>query len=534
MRNPDYKIVINDISSKITNPREELMKEKESNLLKPFIFKGYKSEADRIKDAVYNNRLLYNLPDYPDEQSERISKEKSAKNKKDIIYNFNINIPQKYNTINNNGDIDAHGLINKDKEKEVDNNMPLNEKNESRINSRKNTRTSSFLNFRNSSSLRKLSETEKNKYNELIRKNLIYQPQMRFTARTDLERVFDLLNYRSFKEDIHIIEKQLTKIDLYTFKKPKELINLQNKKTKKEDENKISEKKYNVLPNPIIEEEKKHNERLQKEKLLYGKKNLYYEPNNNNKKLWARKENLNKEAKKLLSSYHYKTHFKATEEAQFKIKKKSQSLTTDNAELNSCLMIPNIFNTESNELIKHKKEKNGKILLNRNNNSYLNYLEMDKKKDIFNFGQDLYKDNEDNNEIQNYEDLTKQYQNNPIFDNNNRRKIKPNPIFMKNLSEIAFKKKDKYQNSENDEKSEDFEEKSTSIMNERYNMDNKKNNLIDDDNIHNTAKLILGECNIYSSKSKFNNAFHKSGTGKTMITKGLSVNDFLKKHSLNE
>ena len=127
MRNPEYKIVINDISSKITNPREELMKEKESNLLKPFIFKGYKSEADRIKDAVYNNRLLYNLPDYPDEQSERISKEKSEKNKKDIIYNFNINIPQKYNTINNNDDIDAHGLINKDKEKEVDNNMPLNE-----------------------------------------------------------------------------------------------------------------------------------------------------------------------------------------------------------------------------------------------------------------------------------------------------------------------------------------------------------------------------------------------------------------------
>jgi ribosomal protein S13 len=89
-----------------------------------------------------------------------------------------------------------------------------------------------------------LSETEKNKYNDLIKKNLIYQPQMRFTARTDLERVFDLLNYKSLREnDRYIIEKQLTKIDLYKYKKPTELMNLQNKKNKKEEyEHKTEEK----------------------------------------------------------------------------------------------------------------------------------------------------------------------------------------------------------------------------------------------------------------------------------------------------
>ena len=50
--------------------------------------KGYKSEADRIKDVVYNNRLLHNLPDYPDTQRERLHKEKSSNNTNNIIYNF--------------------------------------------------------------------------------------------------------------------------------------------------------------------------------------------------------------------------------------------------------------------------------------------------------------------------------------------------------------------------------------------------------------------------------------------------------------
>ena len=105
---------------------------------------------------------------------------------------------------------------------------------------------------------------------------------------------------------------------------------------------------------------------------------------------------------------------------------------------------------------------------------------------------------------------------------------------MKNLSEIAFKKVEKGHESENEEKSEDFEEKSTNVINERYNMEKKCKKQLYDENIHDTAKKILDECNIYSTKSKFNNAFHKSRAGKTMITKGLSVKEFLKKHCLSE
>ena len=54
MTNPLSQIVINDITEKVNNCREELMNE--SKMQKPFIFKGYLSEQDRINDAVKNNR----------------------------------------------------------------------------------------------------------------------------------------------------------------------------------------------------------------------------------------------------------------------------------------------------------------------------------------------------------------------------------------------------------------------------------------------------------------------------------------------
>ena len=40
----------------------------------------------------------------------------------------------------------------------------------------------------------KMSNTEKNKIKALMKKDSILQPQMRFTALTDLERVYDVLN----------------------------------------------------------------------------------------------------------------------------------------------------------------------------------------------------------------------------------------------------------------------------------------------------------------------------------------------------
>ena len=100
MTNPEHKIIIKDISKKVNNTRNELMKD--NIIRKPFIFKGYNSEEDRIKYAEYNNKLLYNIPDYPSPRNNNIKKDQNKDNSKDIIYNFNIDIQQRYNTINSN------------------------------------------------------------------------------------------------------------------------------------------------------------------------------------------------------------------------------------------------------------------------------------------------------------------------------------------------------------------------------------------------------------------------------------------------
>ena len=62
MNSADTKIEIKDYEERINNPKTDLLVEKE--IQKPFIFKGYTTEADRIKDSVKRNRYLYNLPDY--------------------------------------------------------------------------------------------------------------------------------------------------------------------------------------------------------------------------------------------------------------------------------------------------------------------------------------------------------------------------------------------------------------------------------------------------------------------------------------
>lgn len=46
------------------------------------------------------------------------------------------------------------------------------------------------------------------------------------------------------------------------------------------------------------------------------------------------------------------------------------------------------------------------------------------------------------------------------------------------------------------------------------------------------SKKILKKCNFTNTKSDFNNKSLKAGTGKLMITSGLTVNDFTKKFNI--
>ena len=61
MTEPKHKIVVQDVTEKIKNPRQELLNNQE--LQKPFIFKGYTTEKERIKDTIKNNRYIYNIPE---------------------------------------------------------------------------------------------------------------------------------------------------------------------------------------------------------------------------------------------------------------------------------------------------------------------------------------------------------------------------------------------------------------------------------------------------------------------------------------
>ncbi len=258
---PNHKIEVKDLSKKGIIFREEVLKGGRNK--KPFIFKGYKTEEDRINETIKNNRYLFN---YPEKEDSKISK--TIEEKEDV---FNFDIP------NPNSKLAPLGL-------------------------------------------------DKEKLNYMMKNDIILQPKMRFKARTDLERVYDALNGRYLKENEKgILERQLKNIGLYSFEKPKDIIRKQtllkvgNKSVnipdvteeEEENENELSKRGYKVKQNPLIEDNKKEEKTGNN---IYGSGNVYYVPKHYEYKPWRRNLELNSEAERILSEYHVKTHFKAAEE----------------------------------------------------------------------------------------------------------------------------------------------------------------------------------------------------------------------------
>ena len=88
MTSPEHQIIVRDISDKALNAREEILRN--SKIKKPFIFKGYTTESDRIKDTIKKNRYLYNIS-----ESEPIKTEINNKTKEEDVFDFNIQNPSK-------------------------------------------------------------------------------------------------------------------------------------------------------------------------------------------------------------------------------------------------------------------------------------------------------------------------------------------------------------------------------------------------------------------------------------------------------
>ena len=502
MTNPSSQIVINDITEKINNCRQELMNE--DKLQKPFIFKGYTSELDRINDTVKNNRLLYNLPDYPD------TKQKKSP-EKDTINDISFSTPK----------INFHileDLKKRDREREKENEIEKNKsiestpnKQDSQILTLNTTRGRENQDPNKKTFKRRMSLTEKNQIKDLIKKDSILQPQMRFTARTDLERVYDVLNGDYMKnQDRDIIERQLRNVNLFNYKRPKELLkstdNAKNKKSEKEqhENSPEKEKKLDI-------------------KIIYGPSKIYYEPKNNDKKSWARKDNLNAEARGLLSSYHFKTHFKATEEiAEYKTKNNKKLKET-------CFLLPHLlpknhryqyFYTDADirnlNKVGYKSVKSKRLI---------DYSKLDDTRDLFKFEEEHEKD------VKSDKIAEEEYNgvNNPILKGN---KLDIDPDSLKILSKLAFNSK----LNENVEQNLNENNDSNSANNGRekeYERNKNEETGIKLSNLNKIAKKVLNECNVYSNKSKFNNSSHKSKGGKTMITKGMTIKEFESKFKFN-
>ena len=210
---PQNKIVVQDITEKIDNPRQKMFNQRIKK--KPFIFKGYKTEIDRIKDTIKNNRYLYNLPEKEEKSNKSISQSTDK-----LILNPQINnmtYSQKYELSKS---IPTTKRIVED--------MNLNPE---------------LIDY-------------------LIKNDIIIQPQMRFKARTDLERVYEALSGNMYRDnEREILNRQLKSLDLFNYKKPEDflkLTNLNNDIDKSVDEE--NEKTYKIKPNPLIEDEKKKEE----------------------------------------------------------------------------------------------------------------------------------------------------------------------------------------------------------------------------------------------------------------------------------
>ncbi len=457
MTNPESIIEHKDITEKVINTRAELINERfadnpEKN--RPLVFRGYISEADRIKDVIKQNKYLYYLPDY-----EKIKQEK----KRLKALSQDNNASKTFDQNNINRVLNSKYTINNDTDRFSINN-PEN------INASKSSK-----------------------------KNTIFQPTMRYKPRTDLERVYDILNgYNYNQASRDIIERQLKSINLYDYKK-----NSINEGGKEESR---------ILKRPrfLSKSLQRKTKKRKNVNSLYKMNHVYYNPDKSSYKPWQRREDLNTEAYGFLSSYHYKTHFKAAEEiaeSDYKTNNKG------NNNLNSVFLLPNL-------LPKYYKPRSIKT---ENN--------MEEREDPFKFGED----NSSSENSEDYEDFDKNY--NPII---HKPKTVADPKTMEILTKIAFRQKKGtgQMDFKNEQEEQKIVRKIKKTGNKNYTEDN---NVIINNKLYykNTqfdqiSHKILEMCNIYSPKSKFNNTVHKSKGGKTMITKGMTVGEFEKKYNIQE
>ena len=379
----------------------------------------------------------------------------------------------------------------------------------------------------------------------------LIQPSMRFTARTDFERVYDILKNRQvLYEEEKIIKNQLAKMG-FTSHSIEE--NEEDEESEKMNENEIllNKNKENLTDEEIMQKER-HNKIIQQRKNMINKRKFLLNIGQDKDKKLD-----NNKMKYLSNNLYPKTYFKTME-----------NLTM----FRTSTINHNVFKKWKEE--DEKKQKNIKINnVNRYNNNYFNRLiasnfpKIEKNPEFRKISS--FDEKKKSNRIDNYDEL-KHIQFNDFFNNGKKEGINEkqkqfNFVGNKKILEELEITKDiantnpllfnlNFINTKNDntvapkvenqinilkamafEKNEKLDDSFTRNMFEKNEFEDfkKEDNIVIDgkeykkSEAYKIADKVLKKCNYNENKVKYN-----SNEGGLMFTNGLTINDFESKYVL--
>jgi len=399
----------------------------------------------------------------------------------------------------------------------------------------------------------------------------LIQPSMRFTARTDIERVYDILKNREILYDEEkIIKNQLAKMGFSS----QNVDGNEEMDEYEESENNIVNINDKNQKNEILSDEEKYKKELHN-KIIQQRKNMI-----NRRKFLLDVEHMkkidNSKAKYLRGELYQRTHFKTMEnltmfrtstinhnifkkwkmedeEKQQNIKLKNINNYNNNLfNGTSTSYYPTINNTFGNKISLKKKPKEFRKIstfddisnTKNKNNDYINYYNniktinnnKDKEDNIYkkNFSSNSQKRQFNligNKKILEELEITKEIANsNPLLFNLNFNNVKNENINspwtkdqLNVLKKMAFEKNDNFDDSYSNE---------GFIKNEYDDLKKEENIIIDGKEFkksetYKIADKILKKCNYNENKIKY-----KPYEGGLMFTNGLTVKEFEAKYGL--
>ena len=381
-----------------------------------------------------------------------------------------------------------------------------------------------------------LSYDNKDKKNNMNTSNKLYQPQMRFKPRTDLERIYHILsNYRPSKvgkKSKKIIEKQLKKITKVGIDRNGNL-----SQNYIDDGEKLIEE---LLVNINNDKEKK------KEKEVIE---------NNSKKKNKRGRADNSKAKELHSDLYNKTYFNAVEnysifkDTCFLPKKINNTVNENNNNFRNTF---NEINIKNKNKINKYRIKN-RVINNMRNNEFFesesysrNNINISTPNDLLNFINSSKGNSKEENVIKSLDNVDLFIQGLKV---NKPKLSKKEQINFDKIKSLAFdNKKKKYlpiidnnkQNNLNKEENDLFNNSFSNDGNEDYTMKKQEEKIkvngieYRKNDLENLSKAIMESCNYTKKKYReSDNKYSHLGNGKLMFTNGLTVKEFEEKYHIN-